>query len=101
MNKIVSILTLSAFLGISTLSANGIDSSKIESNFTQADANFLFGKNADELNVQILSKQELQETKGEFWPAIGIALGVAAGSYGLCAIFNKGCRFEFNYGQRF
>ena len=101
MKRIVSILSLSAFLGISGLSANGVDSTRVESTFTQADSNFLFGKNADELNLQILSKQELQETKGEFWPAIGIALGIAAGSYGLCAIFNKGCRFDFNYGQRF
>ena len=68
MNKIISTLTLSAFLGISGLSANGVDS-KVESTFTQADFNFLFGENAKNLNVQVLS-QEVKETKGEFWPMI-------------------------------
>ncbi|MGX3045732.1 hypothetical protein [Helicobacter sp. T3_23-1056] len=100
MNKIISTLTLSAFLGISGLSANGVGS-KVESTFTQADSNFLFGENAKNLNVQVLSQEELKETKGEFWPAIGVAFGISAVSYGLCAIFSKGCRIDFNYGQRF
>ncbi|MGX2972191.1 hypothetical protein [Helicobacter sp. T3_23-1059] len=101
MNKIISTLTLSVFLGISGLSANGIDSVKTESTFTQADSVFLFGENAKNLNVQVLSQEELKETKGEFWTAIGVAFGISAVSYGLCAIFSKGCRIDFNYGQRF
>ncbi|MGX3043933.1 hypothetical protein [Helicobacter sp. T3_23-1056] len=81
MNKIISTLTLSAFLGISGLSANGVGS-KVESTFTQADSNFLFGENAKNLNVQVLSQEELKETKGEFWPAIfwGMGTGFAWGS---------------------
>ena len=70
MNKIISTLSLVAFLGISGLSANGVDSVKTESTFTQADSNFLFGENAKNLNVQVLSQEELKETKGEFWPMI-------------------------------
>ena len=100
MNKIISTLTLSAFLGISGLSANSVDF-KVESTFTQADSSFLFGENAKNLNVQVLSQEELKETKGEFWPAIGVAFGISAVSYGLCAIFSKGCRIDFSYGQRF
>ena len=80
MNKIISTLTLSAFLGISGLSANGVGS-KVESTFTQADSNFLFGENAKNLNVQVLSQEELKETKGEFWPIFFTGLGIGAISW--------------------
>lgn len=81
MNKIISTLTISAFLGISGLSANGIDS-KVESTFTQADSNFLFGTEAKNLNVQVLSQEELQETKGKLLPAIlwGAGTGFVSGA---------------------
>ena len=42
MKRLVSILSLSVFLGISGLFAS-VDSSKVESKFTQADSHFLFG----------------------------------------------------------
>lgn len=97
MNKIISTLTLSAFLGINGLSAS-VDST--ESIFTQADSNFLFGTEAKNLNVQVLSQEELKETKGQFWSwswqnfAIGLGVGVGVGAinYGICsAIQGKAC----------
>ena len=78
MNKIISTLTLSAFLGISGLSAS-VDSA--ESKFTQADSSFLFGTEAKNLNVQVLSQKELEETKGEFWPILLTGLGIGAISW--------------------
>ena len=81
MNKIISTLSLVAFLGISGLSANGVDSVKTESTFTQADSNFLFGENAKNLNVQVLSQEELKETKGEFWPIFFTGLGIGVVSW--------------------
>ena len=68
MKQIISILALSAFVGISALSAS-IDSSesKATQNLSQADSEFLFGTNAKNLNVEVLSQKELEETQGEFW----------------------------------
>ncbi len=82
MNKIISTLTLSVFLGISGLSANGVDSSnlaesKATQKLSQADSEFLFGtSNLNNLNVEILSQKELEEAKGEFWPMFLFSLGV-------------------------
>ena len=80
MKKIISILTLSAFVGMSALSAQtpltATAPSVQESALTKDDANFLFGKNAENLNVQVLSQKELEETKGEFWGAIVAGLGL-------------------------
>ena len=66
MKRIISILALSAFVGISGLSAS-IDSSesKATQNLSQADSEFLFGTNAKNLNVEVLSQKELEETQGE------------------------------------
>ena len=68
MKKIISILALSAFVGISGLSA-GVDSSesKATQTLSKADSEFLFGTNAKNLNVEVLSQKELEETQGEFW----------------------------------
>lgn len=86
MKRIISILTLSAFVGMSALSAQtplaATAPSVQESALTKDDANFLFGKNAENLNVQVLSQKELEETKGELWPAIfwGAGTGFAWGA---------------------
>ena len=68
MKQIISILVLSAFVGISGLSA-GVDSSesKAVQTLSKADSEFLFGTNAKNLNVEVLSQKELEETQGEFW----------------------------------
>ncbi len=104
MNKIISTLTLSVFLGISGLSANGVDSSnlaesKATQKLSQADSEFLFGtSNLSNLNVEILTENELKETQGQFWSwqnfAIGLGVGVGVGAinYGICsAIQGKAC----------
>lgn len=79
MKRLVSVLSLVVFLGISGLSAS-VDSVKTESKFTQADSHFLFGKNAKNLNVQVLSQKELEETKGMLAPIFwGIGYGFATG----------------------
>lgn len=61
MKKIISILALSAFVGISGLSA-GVDSSesKAVQTLSKADSEFLFGTNAKNLNVEVLSQKELE-----------------------------------------
>ena len=71
MKQIISILALSAFVGISGLSA-GVDSSesKAVQTLSKADSEFLFGANAKNLNVEVLSQKELEEIQGELWPAI-------------------------------
>ena len=73
MNKIISTLTISAFLGISGLFAS-VDSalnpaeSKERKILSQADSEFLFGtSNLNDINAEILSQKELEETQGEFW----------------------------------
>ncbi|MGX2972540.1 hypothetical protein [Helicobacter sp. T3_23-1059] len=76
--RLVSILSLSVFLGFSGLSAS-VDSA--ESKFIQEDSNFLFGTEVTKLNVQILSKQELEEVKGEFCPILLTGLGIGAISW--------------------
>lgn len=86
MRQIISVLTLSAFVGMSALSAQtpltAPAPSVQESALTKDDAIFLFGKNAENLNVQVLSQKELEETKGELWPAIfwGAGTGFAWGA---------------------
>ena len=86
MKQIISILTLSAFVGMSALSAQTSLTAPApivqESALTKDDANFLFGKNAENLNVQVLSQKELEKTKGELWPAIfwGAGTGFAWGA---------------------
>lgn len=93
MNKILSILALSAFLGISSALANGTNSvdfmsaksnatlnaeSKIAQNLSKHDIEFLFGThNAENLNMRLLSKQELEDTKGMWLPAMLASAGVA------------------------
>ena len=83
MNKIISTLTLSVFLGISGLSANGVDSSnlaesKATQKLSQADSEFLFGtSNIGNLNMRVLSKEELEDTKGMWLPAMLASAGVA------------------------
>lgn len=78
MNKIISILALSAFVGISGLSA-GVDSSesKAVQTLSKTDSEFLFGANAKNLNVEVLSQKELDETRAEFWPLFlyGLSIG--------------------------
>lgn len=80
MKRLVSILTLVAFVGISALNAQTQLStpapSAEKSALTTDEANFLFGENAQNLNVQVLSQKELEETKGEFWGAIVAAAGL-------------------------
>ena len=75
MKQIISILALSAFVGISGLSA-GVDSSesKATQTLSKADSEFLFGTNAKNLNVEILSQKELEETKGESWLLVASGL---------------------------
>ena len=83
MKRLVSILTLAAFVGISALSAQTQFSAPAPSAETSAltndEATFLFGKDAQNLNVQVLSQKQLEETKGEFWGAIVAAAGLIYG----------------------
>ena len=88
MKQIISILVLSAFVGISGLSA-GVDSSesKATQTLSKADSEFLFGANAKNLNVEVLSQKELEEIKGENW------LFIASG------IFTLGTKI-YEYGKK-
>ena len=86
MSKILSILALSAFLGISGVFANGVNSidfmsaksnatlsakSNTTQNLSTSDIEFLFGThNAENLNMRLLSKQELEDTKGMWIPTM-------------------------------
>lgn len=78
MNKIISTLILSAFLGISGLWTSSVDSveSKTTQELSQADSKFLFGTKSKNLNIQILSQKELKDTRAEFWPMLLLRIGV-------------------------
>lgn len=78
MNKIISTLTLSVFLGINGLLANDIDSveSKVTQKLSKTDSEFLFGTEAKNLNVQILSQKELEDARAEFWPMFLLRVGL-------------------------
>lgn len=68
MKKVVS-LVLATGLGLSSLSA--VESKTL----SQSDRDFLFASN--EAKTQVLSEQEMSETRGEFWGILGeIALGI-------------------------
>lgn len=84
MKGIVSFV-LATGLGLSSLSA--VESQTL----SQSDKEFLFASN--EAKTQVLSEQEMSETRGEFWlAAIGISLGVSA----LGCLFNGDCGIEIN-----
>ena len=94
---------LFAFLFAGMLSASMLSASEVQaqqgiSGLQSQELEFLFGANADakDLNIAVLSKEEMKEVQGEFWAAIGIAAGI----YGACRLFGgKNC--GINIGGRF
>ena len=64
MKKVVS-LALATGLGLGSLSA--VESKTL----SQSDRDFLFASN--EAKTQVLSEQEMSETRGEFWGLLGEA----------------------------
>ena len=74
MKKVVSILTFSAFFGINSLF--GVDGATLESKahfdatqtLSKTDMDFLFDTNnqQENLNVVVLSNEEMKATKGDF-----------------------------------
>ncbi|MGX2985540.1 hypothetical protein ACWIWK_08790 [Helicobacter sp. 23-1048] len=83
MNKLVAIFTLCGVVSIGGLFANSIDiesvnpKSSTAQTLSQNDIEFLFGTSSTgNLNMRVLSKEELEETKG-MWAQF--VYGVAGG----------------------
>ncbi len=98
MNKSMFSMVLVAVLGICSLNAGETISQKPATSLQKQELEMLFGANANasDLNVAVLSEEEMKEIQGEFWAAIGIAAGI----YGACRLFGgKNC--GLNIGGRF
>ncbi|MWV60917.1 hypothetical protein DCO58_12360 [Helicobacter saguini] len=69
MKKLINIIMLVAVLGLSSLSAkvqtNAITNANV-AQVQQADVDFLFN-GVDTSKVAVLSNEELDDTRGEFW----------------------------------
>ena len=76
MNKSVFSVLLVAMLGICSLNAGETISQKPATSLQKQDMEMLFGANAKDLNVALLSEEELKETQGEFW---GMVAAIIAG----------------------
>lgn len=76
MNKFLVSLALVSSLSISSLIAES-------STLNKTDSELLFGTNAQNANVEVLSENEMKETKGEFVDGLVVTAtiigGVAAG----------------------
>ena len=77
MNKSVFSVLLVAVLGICSLNAGETISQKPATNLQKQDMEILFGANANvsDLNVAVLSEEEMKETKGEFWVFVAQTAG--------------------------
>lgn len=78
MKQVVLALSLCGFFGVSGVFAKAdfVESTRMQ-NLSQTDVRFLFGtSNVENLNVRILSKEELKQTKG-MWA--NFVYGVAGG----------------------
>ncbi len=71
MKNILLSLGLIGALGICGLSANEVDTKKPN----KQEMEFLFGANASsDVNVAVLSEEEMKETQGEVWDIIGVVI---------------------------
>ncbi|MCX2716321.1 hypothetical protein OQH61_01020 [Helicobacter sp. MIT 21-1697] len=79
MNKIFISLALVLSLGTASLVAAQVQPQTQEvQKLNKADAELLFGK--QDVNVALLSDEEMEETQGEFWIALGaISSAISAG----------------------
>ena len=76
--KRVFLLAFVAMLGASVLSASEVRAQQNVGGLQSQDVEFLFGNNvkASDLNIAVLSEEELKETQGEFW---GMVAAIVAG----------------------
>ena len=93
MNKSLLSLGLVAVLGMCSLSAGEVDCKKPNNQ----EMEFLFGTNAkaSDINVAVLSDEEMKEVQGEFWSTLFWAAGIGGAQYLGCKIFGSGdCPFS-------
>ena len=87
---------------VAVLGANGLVASEVVDTQTPSlqkqELEFLFGANAkaSDVNVAVLSEEELKEVQGEFLAALGANILIGLGSYGICGIVNgfKNCDLD-------
>ncbi|MGX2984431.1 hypothetical protein ACWIWK_03010 [Helicobacter sp. 23-1048] len=72
MNKSVFSVLLVAMLGMCSLNAGETISQEPATSLQKQDMELLFGANADakDLNVAVLSEEELKGVQGEFWKKV-------------------------------
>lgn len=93
MNKFLVSLALVSSLSISSLVAES-------STLNKTDSELLFGTNAQNVNVAVLSENEMKETKGEGIFLWGVGIGV--GTWALDCVLNGECnKIEFPFGKDF
>lgn len=82
MKHIVSIALVSTLFGATSLVAVESASLSVKNNtqntLQKNEMEMLFGKDTQNLNAEILTEKEMQETKGEFWAGLGAGLLVLA-----------------------
>lgn len=76
MSKILISLALVFSLGTTSLVAAQAQTQEVQKS-SKADAQLLFGK--QDVNVALLSDEEMEETQGEFWDIVGVV--IAGGSW--------------------
>ena len=92
MNKFLVSLALVSSLSISSLIAES-------STLNKTDSELLFGT-AQNVNVAVLSENEMKETKGEGIFLWGV--GIGAGTWALNCLLNGECnKVEFPFGKDF
>ncbi len=97
MKKFVTFLFV-GMLSASVLSASETATKQGIGGLQSQDMEMLFGANANvsDLNVALLSEEEMKGTKGEFLAALGWAALFSGIQYGGCRLFNgKDCDFKF------
>lgn len=74
MSKIL--ISLALVLSLGTTSLVAAQAQEVQK-LSKADAELLFGK--QDVNVALLSDEEMEETQGEFWDIVGVV--IAGGSW--------------------
>lgn len=97
MKKLGTFLLVSLF-SASMLNANEIATKQGVGGLQSQEVEFLFGTNAkaSDLNVAVLSEEEMKEVQGEFLAALGANILIGLGAYGLCGVINgfKNCGID-------
>ncbi len=81
MKHIISISLVLALSASSLVALEGVllnDDAKVSKALQKSEKELLFGESAQNVDVEILTEKEMQETKGEFLASVGAGLVILA-----------------------